>query len=75
MTTGGGTSSSGHYVTTGGGTSSSVAVSTCPVRYGTDEPNSSDYATYLSLMTDFSDLSSDDEELNLAIMASIETQQ
>ncbi|CAL8301751.1 unnamed protein product [Gadus morhua 'NCC'] len=64
-----------HYVTTGGGTSSSVAVSTCPVRYGTDEPNSSDYATYLSLMTDFSDLSSDDEELNLAIMASIETQQ
>ena len=35
----------------------------------------SDYATYVSLMRDLSDLSSDDEDFNLAIMASLETEQ
>ncbi|KAJ8001102.1 hypothetical protein DPEC_G00187740 [Dallia pectoralis] len=61
--------STSHYGSTGGGSS------TCPVSNVTDESSSSDYATYISLVTNVSDLSSDDEELNLAIMASIETQQ
>ncbi|KAJ8004357.1 hypothetical protein DPEC_G00158330 [Dallia pectoralis] len=61
--------STSHYGSTGGGSS------TCPVSNVTDESSSSDYATYISLVTNVSDLSSDDEELNPAIMASIEPQQ
>ncbi|KAJ8002325.1 hypothetical protein DPEC_G00178700 [Dallia pectoralis] len=62
-----------HYVSTGGGTSSSVTVSKCPVSYVTDEPNNSDYATYISLMS--LTYHPGMKENNLAIMASIETQQ
>ncbi|XP_038158564.1 G2/M phase-specific E3 ubiquitin-protein ligase-like isoform X2 [Cyprinodon tularosa] len=57
-------------------TSSSATDSNPSLEICQDEPTphaSSNYTTYLSVMSSVSDLSSDDEEMNHAILASIET--
>lgn len=51
-----------------GGSGNGVATSACGVAGRTDH-----YAAYLSIMGSTSDLSSDEEDLNQAIMASLES--
>ena len=55
--------------------STSQSVSQHPSVTGSSFGHTSDYATYVSLMRDLSDLSSDDEDFNLALTASLETEQ
>lgn len=55
-------------------TSVTMMTSSVTVSSSTSVPTS-DYSSYVTLMRDFSDLSSDDEDLNRAIVASLETEQ